>query len=312
MKRKITIIGAGNVGSTIAYTLAQTRAAAEIVMIDINENKLAGEALDIQQSTSFSSACDVSAGSYEDARDSEVVVITSGLARKPGQSRLDLTRANVEILKSITPKIVANAPNAIYIIVSNPVDILTYVFTKISGIPESRIIGSGTMLDTARLRSRFAKHLRLNDSNIHAYVFGEHGDSSLIPWSVARISAIPLEEYVEKVTGEKLDKQAIEAELRSSAIKIIEGKGATYYAVAAATCHIIKALFESADTSVVVSTVLHGEYGIEDVALSMHTLIGPEGVKGRICIGITEEEKAQLRHSADTLKSIINELDLNV
>ena len=265
---------------------------------------------DIQQSTSFSSACDVIAGNYEDARDSEVVVITSGLARKPGQNRLDLTKANVEILKSITPKIVAYAPNAIYVIVSNPVDILTYVFTKISGLPESRIIGSGTMLDTARLRSKFAKDLNLSDSNIHAYVFGEHGDSSLIPWSIARISAIPLGEYVKNTTGKELDYAAIESELRSSAIKIIEGKGATYYAVAAATCHIIKSLFASSDTAVVVSTVLHGEYGIEDVALSMHTLIGPEGVKARICSSITEEEKERLHYSANTLKSIIKELDL--
>lgn len=310
MRRKITIIGAGNVGSTIAYTLAQTSAAAEIVLIDINENKLAGEAMDIQQSTAFSATCDVVPGTYTDADGSDVVIITSGLARKPGQSRLDLTRANVEIIKSITPKIVKHAPDAIYVIVSNPVDILTYVFTKISGIPESRIIGSGTMLDTARLRSKFAKDLDLSDSNIHAYVLGEHGDSSLIPWSIASIASLPLVEYVRSVTGKELDLAAIEDELRTSAIKIIEGKGATYYAVAAATCHIVKCLFAGSDTAVVVSTVLHGEYGIEDVALSIHTLIGPDGVKCRICSDLNEEERQKLHRSADTLKAIIRELDI--
>jgi len=310
MKRKITVIGAGNVGSTIAYTLVQTSAAAEIVLIDINEGKLAGEALDIQQSTAFSSACDVIPGTYEDAAGSDVVIITSGLARRPGQTRLDLTRANVEIIKSITPRITAAAPDAIYVIVSNPVDILTYVFAKISGIPENRIIGSGTMLDTARLRSIFAKELNLSDSNIHAYVFGEHGDTSLIPWSLARISAIPLGEYVKMTTGRDVDYTAIENELKESAIKIIEGKGATYYAVAAATCHIVKSLFAGSDEAMVVSTVLHGEYGIEDVALSMHTLVGPEGVKMRICSDLTEEELAKLRRSADTLKEIIRELDI--
>lgn len=310
MKRKITVIGAGNVGSTIAYTLAQTSAATEIVLIDINENKLAGEAMDIQQSTAFSSTCDIIPGDYVDAEGSDVVIITSGMARKPGQTRLDLTKTNVEIIKSITPKIVAHAPDAIYVIVSNPVDILTYVFAKISGIPENKIIGSGTMLDTARLRSKFAKDLNLNDSNIHACVYGEHGDTSLIPWSTARISAIPLADYVRSATGKELDRLAIEKELRESAAKIIEGKGATYYAVAAATCHIIKCLFAGSDTAVVVSTVLHGEYGIEDVALSMHTLIGPEGVKNRICIPVTEEERKQLAHSADTLKAIIKELEI--
>ena len=310
MKRKITIIGAGNVGSTIAYTLAQMDAAAEIVLIDINENKLAGEALDIQQSTAFASACDVIAGDYEDASGSDVVVITSGLARKPGQSRLDLTRTNVEIIKNIAPKITAAAPDAIYVIVSNPVDILTYVFAKISGIPENRVLGSGTMLDTARLRSKFARDLNLSDSHIHAYVFGEHGDSALIPWSVARISAVPLGEYIKRTTGKDVDYASIEEELRTSALKIIEGKGATYYAVAAATCHIIKALFAGSDAAMVVSTVLHGEYGIEDVALSMHTLIGPEGVKGRFCSTITEEEKEKLHKSANTLKAIIKELDI--
>ena len=188
MKRKVTVIGAGNVGSTIAYTLAIMDLASEIVLIDINENKLVGEAMDIQQSTVFYSTTHIVAGDYPDAADSGIVIITSGLPRKPGQTRLDLTKANVEIMKSIAPKIAKYAPDAIYLIVSNPVDIMTYVFAKVSGIPENRVIGSGTTLDTARLRSKLAKDLDLAEKSVHAYVLGEHGDTSFIPWSLVRIS----------------------------------------------------------------------------------------------------------------------------
>ena len=316
MNRKITVIGAGNVGSTIAYTLSKMDLASEIVLIDINENKLVGEAMDIQQSTVFYSTTHIVAGDYPDAADSGIVIITSGLPRKPGQTRLDLTKANVEIMKSIAPRIAKYAPDAIYLIVSNPVDIMTYVFAKVSGIPESRVIGSGTTLDTARLRSKLAKDLDLAEKSVHAYVLGEHGDTSFIPWSLVRISSLGLEEFSRSsgmISPEsRIDFQKIEKDIVETAAKIISGKGATYYAVAAATCHLVKCLYSSAETSAVVSTVLHGEYGIEDVALSMHTLIGNEGVKMRMCCNLTAEEYNKLRHSANTLKSIIADLDLTM
>ena len=181
MANKITIIGAGSVGSTIAYTLSQGDITSEIVLIDINKDKVTGEVMDIIQGTCFRDPISVVAGDYEDAKDSDIVIITSGISRRPGQTRLELTQTNVDILKSITPSIVAAAPNAKYIIVSNPVDILTYVFTKISGLPERQIVGSGTILDTARLRYILSAHYGVAQKNIHAYVFGEHGDSSFIP-----------------------------------------------------------------------------------------------------------------------------------
>lgn len=192
---KITVIGSGNVGSTIAYTLTIMGIASEIVMIDVNEEKSLGEALDIRQGVSFCSPTDVYAGSYADAAGSDIVVITSGMARKPGQSRLDLAQANVDIIKSIADKIVPVAPNATYVIVSNPVDVLTYVFLKHTGLPQERVIGSGTVLDTARLRSRISEYYNVSQNNVHAYVLGEHGDSSFVPWSLANISNVPVKHF---------------------------------------------------------------------------------------------------------------------
>ena len=197
MGKKVTIIGAGSVGSTIAYTMAVNGIATEVVMIDINESKSMGEALDIRQGVPFCPPISIYAGSYPDAVDSDIVILTSGIARKPGQSRLELAQVNVDITKSIVAEIVKYAPNAVYIIVSNPVDILTYVFTKVSGLPEKQIIGSGTILDTARLRARLAEYFSINQQNVHAYVFGEHGDSSFVPWSVGSVSNIPIDKYSE-------------------------------------------------------------------------------------------------------------------
>ncbi|MBQ7931973.1 MAG: NAD(P)-binding domain-containing protein, partial [Clostridia bacterium] len=178
---KVTIIGAGSVGSTIAYTLAVDGIASEIVMVDINEEKALGDALDIRQGTAFCPLTSIYAGSYRDAVDSDIVILTSGVARKPGQSRLDLAQTNIDITKSIIPQITKYAPNATYVIVSNPVDILTYVWHKTSGLPENKIIGSGTVLDTARLCARISEHYKINQRDVNAFVLGEHGDTSFVP-----------------------------------------------------------------------------------------------------------------------------------
>ena len=192
---KVTVIGSGRVGSTIVYSLTCRGLADEIVLIDINGDRALGEALDIRQGLSYDSASRVYAGTYEDAKGSDIVIITSGIARKPGQSRLELIKTNISIQESIIPEITKAAPDAVYIMVSNPVDILTYSFCKLSGIPENRIIGSGAIIDTARLRSRIADYCGLEVGNIHAYMFGEHGDSGFSPWSIARIAGMPVEEY---------------------------------------------------------------------------------------------------------------------
>ncbi|MDO4522936.1 MAG: L-lactate dehydrogenase [Eubacteriales bacterium] len=315
MSRKITIIGAGSVGATIAFTLSNTDFASEIVLIDINKEKAEGEVLDIIQGTSFRTPISMIAGDYADAKDSDIVIITSGIARKPGQTRIELAQTNVNILKSITPQIVKEAPNAKYIIVSNPVDIMTYVFTRISGLPENQILGSGTMLDTARLRCGLSQLFGVSQNNIHAYVFGEHGDTAFIPWSGADISGARMEEYYElaKKFGkavDELDKDKMLEYVHKSGGEIISKKGATFYAVSVTVCKLVELLIAASDSVVTVSTMLHGEYGIEDVCLSTLTLVGPNGVQGKIPMHMTDNEIAQMKKSADALKTVISQLTL--
>ena len=316
MSSKITIIGAGSVGSTIAYTLSSQDIASEIGLIDINKQKAEGEVLDIIQGTCFRDPISIIAGEYEDAKDSDIVIITSGIARKPGQTRLELTQTNVNILKSITPEIVKAAPNALYLIVSNPVDIMTYVFTKISGLPENQILGSGTILDSARLRCGLSEHFQIAQSNIHAYVFGEHGDTSFIPWSGAYISGVSVDEYydLEKKLGkdiEPIDKEAMLQYVQKSGGEIISKKGATFYAVSSSVCKLCSLLVASSESISTVSTMMHGEYGIEDVCLSTLTLVGPNGVQGKVPMRMTKTEIEQLKKSADALKEIIAQINLD-
>lgn len=316
MNKKITIIGSGSVGSTIAYTLSVMGLCNEILMIDINNKKAKGEALDIQQGTPFCTSCNVYAGSYEDAVDSDIVIITSGAARKPGQTRLDLAKTNVNIIKSIAPEITKYAKDAIYIIVSNPVDILTYVFCKCSGIPEERVIGSGTILDTARLRAHLSKIYNINQKNIHAYVMGEHGDSSFVPWSLANISNIPLADCAGSIQRNdcqpypEIDFDEVEKFVKESGARVIENKGATYYAVSVSVCHICKSLMSGIDTPLTVSTMLHGEYGIDGVCLSLLSVVGSKGAHSKLLLPLNDKEILALRKSADCLKEIIKSLDL--
>ena len=315
MSSKITIIGAGSVGSTIAYTLSSQDIASEIVLIDINKKKAEGEVLDIIQGTCFRDPISIIAGDYEDARDSDIVIITSGIARKPGQTRIELTQTNVNILKSITPQIVKEAPDAKYIIVSNPVDIMTYVFTKISGLPENQIMGSGTILDTARLRYGLSEHFKVAQGNIHAYVFGEHGDTSFIPWTGAYISGLSTDEYYEEMKAhgkdvKPLDKEAMLEYVQKSGGKVIAKKGATFYAVSATVCQLVGLILAASDSLATVSSMLHGEYGIEDVCLSTLTLVGPNGTQGKVQMRMNKEEIALLKKSADALKEVIAQIEL--
>ena len=316
MSSKITIIGAGSVGATIAYTLSNEEIASEIVLIDINEEKVEGEVLDIAQGTCFRDPISIIAGNYEDAKDSDIVIITSGIARKPGQTRIELAQTNVNILKSITPQIVKAAPDALYIIVSNPVDVMTYVFTKISGLPENQIIGSGTILDSARLRCGLSEHFKVAQKNIHAYVFGEHGDSSFIPWTGTYISGVSVDEYYQlaKSLGkdvEELDKDKMLEYVQKSGGKIIAKKGATFYAVSRAVCKLCNILLSASDSITTVSSMMHGEYGIEDVCFSTLTLVGPNGVQGKVPMRMNKAEIELLKKSADALKAVIAQIDLN-
>jgi len=314
--KKITVIGAGSVGATTAFTLALKNQANEICLIDIREDKAMGEAMDIHQGTPlYKEPVNVHAATYESASGSDIVVITSGMPRKPGQTRLDLTQTNVDIIKEIAPQIVKSCPDATYIIVSNPVDILTYVFAQITGIPENRIIGSGTLLDTARLRARISEYLNVSQKNVHAYVFGEHGETSFVPWSIAEVSTINIAEYNDAIkhnSGMTMNLDYAEADkyMRSSGATIIKNKGCTNYAIAVSVSAIVDALAGGVNTVATVATVLHGEYGVEDVCLSLPTLLGNSKVQGRILPKLTDEEMEKLHISANALKSIINQITL--
>jgi len=313
---KVTIIGAGSVGATIAYTLVANGPVSEIVLIDVNEPKAMAEALDIRQATPFLTSSKIYEGSYEDAVGSDIVIITSGVGRKPGQSRIDLTQTNVNILKSIAPKIVEYVPDAIYLLVANPVDILTYVFCKITGVPKERVIGSGTSLDTIRLRTRLSELYAVNQKQVHAYVLGEHGDSSFVAWSAADISGVPLADYEASVTNKDAltitpyEKEEVEEYVKKSGGKIIAGKGATFYGIAASVCHIIKNIYSGADTVATVSSIMDGEYGVSDVALSTLCVIGKTGIKTTLTPKLTEEEVAKFQHSAQVLKDVIAQIEI--
>ncbi|MBQ2284718.1 MAG: L-lactate dehydrogenase [Clostridia bacterium] len=315
MSHKVTIIGAGSVGSTIAYTMVTRGLSSEICLIDINNEKAKGEAMDIAQGTPYCSPVNIYAGDYPDAKDSNIVIITSGIARKPGQSRLELAQINVNILKSITENIVKYAPDAIYIIVSNPVDVMTYAFAKFSGLPENQIIGSGTLLDTARLRAKIADNYSINPQNVHALVLGEHGDSSFVPWSVSTISNVPFEKYWDSVKyrderSSSFDYDEMIDFVRKSGGVIIERKGATFYAVATCVCHICSCIFGDMQTALPVSTMHHGEYGIDDVCISTLAVIDDTGVSGKVILPLTEDEIAKLQASAAKLKEVIGSITI--
>ncbi|MBQ3221521.1 MAG: L-lactate dehydrogenase [Clostridia bacterium] len=316
MNNKVTIIGAGSVGATVAYTLVATGSVAEIVLIDVNEAKAKGEALDIRQATPYLSPAKIYFGTYEDAVGSDIVIVTSGVGRKPGQSRIDLTQINVNILKSIAPQIVKYCPDSLYLFVANPVDILTYVFCKITGVPKNRVIGTGTTLDSIRLRTRLSELYSVNQQQVHAYVLGEHGDSSFVAWSAADISGIPLVEYEETITKqgalkvEPYTREEVEEYVKKSGGQIIAGKGATFYGIAASVTKIVNSIYSSASTILPVSTVLEGEYGISDVALSTLCAIGNEGIITTLTPKLSEDELAKMQHSAEVLKGVIAQIEI--
>ncbi len=311
---KISVIGAGSVGATIANDLMIQGVASEIVLVDVNKKKAVGEALDIYQGAPFHSPAIVRSGEYEDVAGSDIVVITCGVARKPGMTRLDLAQTNVNILKDVTANVVPVAKNAIYVIVSNPVDVLTYVFTKLSGLPENQIVGSGTILDTSRLQSELAKRFYISPKNVHAHVYGEHGDSSFVPWSLAHIANNHIDVYKDSSPDSdriewNQEYEEVEQFVKKSGGKIIENKGATFFAVSMSVCHICKCIFSGAGTALTVSTMMHGEYGVEDVCLSVLNIVDRNGVRGKILSKMTDGEIEKLQISAAKLRSVIEQIE---
>lgn len=315
MGKKISIIGAGNVGATIAYTLTVSGMAAEIALVDINKDKAKGEALDIFQGTAFCAPVNIYQGEYPDINGSDIVIITFGMARRPGQTRIDLAQANVNILKSAMPEIVKYAPNAVYVVVSNPVDILTYTIAKTCGIPENKVIGTGTLLDTSRLRSELSERLKINPKNVHAYVLGEHGDTAMVPWSLTSIGGLDVETYCRSVCKEYRnfrveDQEEIERQVKTSGARIIGWKGATYYAIALTVKRVCECIMGDTNSILPVSTLVHNRYGLDDVCLSLPCIVGSSGVKGYVNPPLTDEELVRLQNSGKALKDVLNSLEI--
>ena len=314
MQKKITIIGAGAVGSTTAFALLTRGVASEVVLIDVNTSKALGEALDIKQATPFIDNCDIYAGSYADAVGSDVVIITSGIGRKPGQSRLELVQTNVGIIKQIATEIVKVAPKALYILVANPVDILTYAFLKYTGLPKNQVIGTGTVLDTIRLRTRLAEIYNVNKQQVHANVLGEHGDTSFVAWSTATIAGVPLSEFNGAIASaynipNQYTREDVENYVRKSGGKIISRKGCTVYGIAMTSTNIVKSISGSAETAMTVSSLHEGEYGISDVCLSSLSLVDRTGVRSIITQKLSDDELHRLYQSAEALKSVIKNVE---
>ena len=306
---KITILGAGNVGATIAYTFAVAGTCSDVVLVDINKAKAKGEAMDIRHGVSFGHNVEINDGTYEDATDSDILVLTLGLARKPGQTRLDLAQANVNIIKEVMPQVAKYAPDAIYVVVSNPVDILTYTILKCTDLTPNQVISSGTALDTSRLRSSIADHVGLSPNSIHAYVLGEHGDSSFIPWSITNIAGIPMEEYCEDQEHADLDEDEIIEEVRKAGAEVIKRKGATFYAIAMSVNKICDSILRDANNIITVSTLMDGRYGISDVCLSLPAVLGSNGIEREVSPKLTDDEVAKLQNSAKALRSVIDQLE---
>lgn len=307
---KIAIIGCGFVGSTISYTLAFTGFASEIVLIDVDKNKAEGDALDISHGISLIKPVYVYPGDIEDVKGADIIVITAGKNRTPGKNRLELVKENIEIYKELIPRLEKINSEAIYLIVSNPVDILTYVTGKISSIPSSKIIGSGTVLDTSRFRYLLSREINVDPRNIHGYIIGEHGDSQLATWSTTSVSSMNVEKYC-KAIGFDLNtklKSEIENNVRLSGAEVIEKKGATYYAIALAVIRIIECIIRNEKSILPVSTLINGEYGITEVALSLPTIISSNGVLKTLEIDLNEDEIKAFLESASKLKNIIKEV----
>ena len=313
--QKCAIVGCGAVGATAAYTLLGSGLFNELVLIDINQKKAEGEAMDIGHGVPFIHPVEIYAGTYEDLADAYLVIVTAGANQLPGESRINLTEKNVRIFQSIIPEIVRYNTECLLLIVANPVDILTYAILKVTGLPVNQVIGSGTLLDTARLRSGLSEHFNIAQKNIHAYVFGEHGDTSFVPWSRAFVAGATLDEFDKIVHEDQKDLQPLDREevleyVHTSGSTVIAKKGATFYAVAVSVCRLCSLLLAASDTIVSVSTMLHGEYGVEDVCLSTMASIGPEGVKRIVRVPLTEEETEKLHASANALKDVIAQIDL--
>jgi L-lactate dehydrogenase len=305
--RKVAVVGCGFVGAASAFALMQSGMFSEMVLIDADQKKAEGEALDISHGLPFAKPMQIYAGTYDDIADAAIIIVTAGAGQKPGETRLDLVNKNVGIFKSIIPEIAKRNAAGILLIVANPVDILTYTALRLSGFPENRVFGSGTVLDTARLKYLLGEHLGVDSRSVHAFIIGEHGDSEIAAWSSANVSGVPLNRFCE-MRGFHDHEQAmreIADNVKNSAYEIIEKKHATYYGVAMAVRRICEAIIRDEKSILPVSSLQHGEHGVDGLCLSMPAIVGADGVEKQVPIQLSGEETRELQNSAEVLRKVV-------
>lgn len=308
--RSCAIIGCGNVGAATAYALMHSKLLSKMVLIDVNKKKAMGEAEDISHSLPFNAPMEIIAGDYEDIADCGIVIITAGVNQTPGQTRIDLLQKNAQIFRSIVDSITKYNRDAVILVVTNPVDVLTYITLERSGLSASQVIGSGTVLDTARLKEKVGKYLGVDSRNVHSFVIGEHGDSEVAVWSSANVSGIDLDSYCRerKMEYDRTALDRLSAEVMTSAYRIIEAKGATYYGIADSVRRIVAAIVNDEHTILPVSARLSGEYGVYDVCMGIPCIVGKNGIEQILEIPLDEYEKKRLLDSASSLKEAIAQL----
>ena len=308
--RKAAVIGCGNVGASIAFRFLQQGLFTRLVLLDANREKAEGEAMDLRDGLPYAAAMDITAGDYDDLTDCALVVITAGANQKPGETRLDLIGKNTEILRSILREITARSFGGILLVVSNPVDVLTYAAWRLSGYPRERVMGSGTVLDTGRLKQLLGAELEVDSRNIHAFIIGEHGDSELAVWSSANVSGVDLDGYCQ-AAGKEYSFAAmnrIYENVRDAAYSIIEGKGATYYAIGMTVRRIAEAIVRDEHSVLPVTSLVTGHYGVSEVCLGLPSVVGRNGVEAVLDLPLNEEEQAQLLSSAKKLRTLLDEI----
>lgn len=309
---KVVVIGTGFVGSTFAYTLMTRGIASEIVLIDVDKKRAEGEAMDLNHGLSFVRPVKIYAGDYTDCKDADIIVICAGAAQKPDEKRLELVHRNFEVFKDIVPQVTQYNRNGILLVTSNPVDILTYATLKLSGFPANRVIGSGTILDTSRLRYVLGEHLNIDPRNVHAYIIGEHGDSEVPVWSLANAAGIHLREYYLQ-RGEKYDTEHLNSlfeRVKNAAYEIIERKGRTYYAIGLGLTRIVESILRDENAILTVSSLLQNYYGVNDICLSVPTILNREGIRTTLKLPLSETEQESFQKSASILKEIANSLKI--
>ena len=304
-KGKVVLVGTGFVGMSMAYSMLNRGGIEELILIDIDKNKTIGEEMDLSHGLPYApQKMVIKAGDYDECKDAQIVVITAGLAQKPGQTRLELAEANAKIVKGITQSIMASGFNGIIIVASNPVDLMAYIVYKVSGLPKNQVIGSGTVLDTARLRYLIGNYLKISSKNIHAYIMGEHGDSSFVPWQHCYVGCKKVTDVMRDNKHPMNDLKKIHEGVVNAAYEIIEKKKATYYGIGMALNRLVRAIMDDENSILTVSTYLNNQYGENDVYIGVPAIINRKGVRELIELDLTQEEQEKLDKSCEIMKQM--------